>query len=284
MFLEDNHMDFVKMEGLSNDFIITHGLSDKTLQSAIQNAPLLCDRRKGIGADGIVFILPSQSVDADFRMQIINSDGSEAEMCGNGIRCFALYVKKFGLLKKKQLSIETGAGIIKTKIVDNLVTVNMGKPILDADRIPTTQEGGVVIGKTITIKNKEFQVTAVSMGNPHAIIYDDNLTDNLVLGYGSLIESHPFFPGKVNVEFIKVLSETEIDMRVYERGCGETMACGTGACAAVVSGIINDKHSNSVIVHLLGGDLNISWDEKKDPNVFMTGPANFCFNGKISLD
>ena len=156
----------------------------------------------------------------------------------------------------------------------------MGSPVLDAKRIPTAQSSGTVVMKPITIDTRVFHVTAVSMGNPHAVIYTDQLTDDIVLDYGSRLEHHPFFPKKANVEFIKVLSQTEIEMRVFERGCGETMACGTGACAAVVAGIINKKHENNVMVHLRGGDLSVAWDGNPDHTVSMTGPARIVYKGE----
>ena len=273
-------MKFVKMEGLGNDFIVTHGLTEEEHNTAINNASLLCDRRKGIGADGVIFILPAETEDADYRMSYFNADGGEAEMCGNGIRCFALYLNEMGLSDKKEFFVETLAGLIKTERIGDDIRVDMGAPVLDADKIPTKKADGQVIMEPIPVENREFRITAVSMGNPHAVIYADQLTDDLVLGFGPKLESHPFFPKKANIEFIKILSDDEIEMRVYERGCGETMACGTGACAAVVAGILNKKHSNKVTVHLLGGDLLIEWDGNPDHSVFMTGPANAVFKGE----
>ena len=273
-------MKFVKMEGLGNDFIVTHGLTEEKYNTAVNNVSLLCDRRKGIGADGVIFILPAETEYANYRMGFFNGDGGEAEMCGNGIRCFALYLNKMGLSDKKEFSIETLAGLIKTERIGDDIRVDMGAPVLDADKIPTKKAGGQVIMEPLPIENREFRITAVSMGNPHAVIYADQLTDDLVLGFGPKLESHPFFPKKANIEFIKILSDDEIEMRVYERGCGETMACGTGACAAVVAGILNKKHNKKVTVHLLGGDLLIEWDGNPDHSVFMTGPANVVFKGE----
>ncbi len=273
-------MKFLKMEGLSNDFILTHGLTDDELSLTVKNAATICNRRRGIGADGIIFVLPPQTDQADFRMRIINSDGSEPEMCGNGIRCFALYLNEMDLSDKNSHTIETLAGPIKTEHTKNSIKVDMGNPTLNAAKIPTTKTSEQVLMEPLTAGDREFLITAVSMGNPHGITYADQLTDDLVLGYGPLLESHPFFPNKANIEFIHVLTDKEIDMRVYERGCGETMACGTGACAAVVSGILNKKHGNKVTVHLLGGDLIIEWDGNPDHSVFMTGPANIAFRGE----
>jgi diaminopimelate epimerase len=274
-------MKFVKMEGLANDFIIMDLLSGQNVDALRRIAPMLCDRRRGIGGDGVILVLPSKA--ADFQMRIFNADGSEPEMCGNGIRCFALYVRKTGLWKKPGLSVETIAGIIKTEISGDRIKVTMGPPIVDAPKIPVAKQSGLAIMEPVRVDGKDFLVTAVSMGNPHAVVYVDELTDDMVLGYGKKLESHPFFPKKTNVEFVKVLSDNEISMRVYERGCGETMACGTGACASVVSGIINKKHGNSITVHLLGGDLFIEWDGEFSHPVYMTGPAKWVFEGHINI-
>lgn len=276
-------MNFIKMEGLGNDFIVTHEVSDGMVQSVIKQAVWLCDRRRGIGADGIIFVLPSRR--ADFRMRIFNSDGTEAEMCGNGIRCFALYVKNLQLTNLNRLIIETSAGEIITETIDDyLVKVNMGPPVLDAPGIPVAQEQGMVIMHNLEVETKTFKITAVSMGNPHVVIYPEELSDNIVWEYGKKIECHPFFPKKTNVEFVKVQSDNEITMRVWERGCGETLACGTGACASVVSGIINKLHGNNVTVHLPGGDLQVQWSGNRDDSVYMTGPAKKIFEGNIEIE
>ena len=276
-------MKFLKMEGLGNDFIVTHGLTDEEFNYAVKKVPLLCDRRKGIGSDGVIFVLPSVAENADYRMRFFNSNGEEAEMCGNGIRCFALYLNEMGISNKETFSIETLAGSLKTERKGDQIRVDMGAPVLDAEKIPTVKTGGVVIMEPVTVEDKEFHVTAVSMGNPHAVIFAGSLTDELVHNYGSRLECHPFFPKRVNVEFVKVLSDSEIEMRVFERGCGETMACGTGACAAVVAGILNKKHDNKVTVHLLGGDLFIEWDGNIDHSVYMSGPANVVFKGEYNV-
>ncbi len=272
---------FMKMEGLANDFILSHHVPGRGESLLKQKVVELCDRRRGVGADGLILVLPSKK--ADVRMRIFNSDGSEAEMCGNGIRCLALYVKKTGLWKKPHLSVETLAGIIRTDINKESITVNMGAPILDASRIPIAKKSGSAIMEPIAIKGKNYAVTAISMGNPHAVVYSDELSDELVLGIGKKLESHSFFPKKANIEFVKVLSKNEIQMRVFERGCGETMACGTGACASAVSGILNQKNNNKVIVHLLGGDLCIEWDGNLSHPVYMTGPARFVYKGEIRI-
>lgn len=276
-------MKFYKMEGLGNDFVVTHEVKENEIQQYKNQFVSLCDRRRGIGADGIMFVLSSEI--CDFKMRIFNSDGSEPEMCGNGIRCFALYVNLLKLSELKKLTIETLAGVISTELVDNnKVTVNMGRPVLNAPAIPVAQISGRVLMKELEVDSKTFKINAVSMGNPHAVIYvSDEITDKLVLGYGPKIETHSFFPRKTNVEFIKVLSPKEIQMRVWERGCGETQACGTGACASVVSGIINGLHEKSVIVHLPGGDLSVSWGGSEDDSVFMTGPARVAFQGSVEI-
>jgi len=275
-------MNFVKMEGLGNDFIITHEISAGTVQSVAKQAIWLCNRRRGIGGDGIIFVLPSSR--ADFKMRIINSDGSEAEMCGNGIRCFAHYVREMRLTDLSHLTIETASGNICTEIIsDEMVKVNMGSPKLEAKSIPVVQNSGRVISKNLDVGDRSFTINAISMGNPHAVIYADELTDQLVASYGSLIEHHPFFPKRTNVEFVKVQSTNEISMRVWERGCGETQACGTGACAAVVSGIINKLHGTDIQVHLPGGDLHVQWSGDESDPVFMTGPAKRVYDGKIEV-
>jgi diaminopimelate epimerase len=277
-------MHFAKLEGLGNDFIVTHdtlGGDAKVLDSIRRRAPSLCDRRLGIGADGVLCVLPSTR--GAFFMRVFNADGSEAEMCGNGIRCFAVYLERNGLSSNGELSIETQRGIITTSRKGDEVRVDMGQPVLDAGSVPTAQATGRVVNHPMVIDGKEYRVTAVSMGNPHAVIYADELTDDLVLGVGKTIETHPFFPKKVNVEFVKVLSDREIRMRVYERGCGETMACGTGACASVVSGVVNRRHGTTVTVHLPGGDLHVEWDGNEANSVYMTGPAHWVFSGEIAL-
>jgi diaminopimelate epimerase len=277
-------MRFVKMEGCANDFIVTHdtlGADGALVETIRKNTPGLCDRRLGIGADGVLCVLPSDS--ADFSMRIFNADGSEAEMCGNGIRCFALYVKTAGLWNKPALSVETLRGVIKTSWAGSRIRVDMGPPILDAPKVPAAKASGRAVMETIDVDGRTFSITAVSMGNPHGVIFADELTDDLVLGWGRKLESHPFFPKKANIEFVKVLSRGEIRVRVYERGCGETMACGTGACASVVAGVITGRLDTGVIVHLPGGDLEIEWDGKDESPVFMTGPARSVFAGEAVL-
>ncbi|MBD3321194.1 MAG: diaminopimelate epimerase [Chitinivibrionales bacterium] len=274
-------MHFVKMEGCANDFIVTRDIPESKIRTITSKARYLCDRRLGIGADGIIALLPSES--ADMKMRIINADGSEAEMCGNGIRCLAVFARTNQLCTKSSLQIETGAGIISTEFANDNVKVNMGAPILEGEKIPVGKAGNPIVGETLIAEDREFEITAVSMGNPHAVIYAGQLTDTLVHHYGKILESHPFFPNKTNVEFIRIMGNDEIRMRVFERGVGETMACGTGACASVVAGILNRKHGNDVMVHLQGGDLRVQWDGTEQGPVFMTGPARWVFEGTVEI-
>ncbi|MBN1129859.1 MAG: diaminopimelate epimerase [Chitinispirillaceae bacterium] len=277
-------LSFMKMHGLGNDFIVTHEMEPGEIPAIQNHTAELCDRRRGIGADGVILIRPSDNQNADFRMRIFNSDGSEAEMCGNGIRCCAQYVRLNNLSAKQSLVFQTGAGPIATAPAENgLIRVTMSNPVLDAALIPTTQKKGRVIMQDLQVDERTFAITAVSMGNPHAVIYADELSDDLVQFWGRNIETHPFFPKKTNVEFVTVLSDREIRMRVWERGCGETLACGTGACASVVSGIVNNLHGNEVTVRLLGGDLAIEWDGNEHSPVFMTGPARLSFTGRVEV-
>jgi diaminopimelate epimerase len=276
-------MKFAKVEGLANDFIVTADtLSNTGMLPAVKGrASALCDRRRGIGADGVLCVVPSSA--ADFGMRVFNADGSEAEMCGNGVRCFALYLKNTKLWDRSRLSVETAAGIIRTSFEGSQVQVDMGPPVLDAPRIPVAKTSGEAIGERLTVDNREFTITAVSMGNPHAVVYADELTDELVLTCGKKLESHPFFPKRANIEFVKVLAKDELRMRVYERGCGETQACGTGACASVVSGVLNGLNDTRVTVHLLGGDLLVEWSGDRKSPVYMTGPARWVYSGEIEL-
>ena len=275
-------MKFTKMEGLGNDFIVTHDIPPGAEEQMVASAVRLCDRRRGIGADGLVLVLPSAV--ADLRMRIINSDGSEAEMCGNGIRCFARYVALHSLDNSPKLSIETPAGTMVTERSGNgLIRVNMRPPILEAPSIPVAVAGGRLVAYPLMVDSRKFIFTAVSMGNPHAVIYTDDLSDDLVRGWGPRVESHPLFPRKVNVEFATVLSRSAVQMRVWERGCGETAACGTGACAVAVSGILNGFHDSEVTVSLPGGDLLIEWQGDPADPVYMTGPVRAVFSGTLPM-
>jgi diaminopimelate epimerase len=277
-------MDFTKMQGIGNDFVMVDAMSlnQDAIDAVVGAAAALCDRRRGVGADGVILALPSDT--CDFRMRIINSDGSEAEMCGNGIRCLTAFVRHRKLTAAPSLSFETGAGVIRTEAANSGVRVDMGPPVLDAPAIPVALASGRVVDFPLMVDDREFRITAVSMGNPHAVVFAERLSDELTLDWGARIESHPFFPRRVNVEFIRVNSPSDISMRVYERGCGETQACGTGACAAVVAGVLNGSHNHRVVVHLPGGDLDIEWDGDPRHSVFKTGPARAVFAGEVDLE
>ncbi|MBP3961122.1 diaminopimelate epimerase [Paenibacillus lignilyticus] len=276
-------MNFTKMHGLGNDFIVVEGetkLPDNAAELAVQ----LCNRFFGIGADGLVYILPSEQ--ADFRMRIMNSDGSEAEQCGNAIRCVAKYVYDNGLTDKETLTIETlGAGVQEVQLtVENgkavLVRVNMGQPILEGLKVPTTIDANPVINQSIEVDGREFKFTAVSMGNPHCVIYVDDAVNFDLAAWGPKLEVHPMFPRKINVEFVTVRSKDFTDMRVWERGAGPTLACGTGACATVVASVLNGYTDRTATVSLKGGDLLIEWNEENN-HVYMTGPAAEVFRGTV---
>jgi diaminopimelate epimerase len=278
-------MNFTKMQGTGNDFIMINGFMEHIEEQAYSSlAKQLCDRHFGVGADGIIIALPSQS--QDIQMRIFNADGSEAEMCGNGIRCFALFVKTEGLLTQNTFNVETLAGKIVPEIMDfptensALVKVNMGFPLLSPQDIPTTLSDKESLTKQSMIINGEtIEFTPVGMGNPHCVIFTDNITDKMVHTLGPVIENKvDIFPKKTNIEFIKIFSKEKIQMRVWERGSGETLACGTGACASVVAGILNGYLSNEVVVQLLGGELIINWSQNKP--VLMTGEAKLVFTGK----
>lgn len=276
-------MNFVKMHGLGNDFVLINAMEEKLPKDLPDFARKVCNRRFGVGGDGVIFMLPSDI--ADLRMQILNSDGSEAEMCGNGIRCFAVLAYEKGLIDKPDLEVETLAGIIKPQIIFNsdgstqAVRVDMGEPILTPKEIPLSLDGEMAVNQIIQVNEKTFNYTAVSMGNPHCIVFVDNTEHAPVHEIGPLIEKHSLFPKKTNVEFVEILNPREAKMRVWERGAGETLACGTGTCATVVACVLNKKTERKVKVHLLGGDLDIEWSA--DNHVFMTGPVAKVFEGKM---
>ncbi|GKU78493.1 diaminopimelate epimerase [Paenibacillus sp. L3-i20] len=276
-------MNFTKMNGLGNDFIVIAGesaLPDNAAELAVQ----LCNRFFGIGADGLVYILPSDN--ADFRMRIINSDGSEAEQCGNAIRCVAKYVYDNRLTSKEEITIETlGAGVQKVQLIVNdgivqTVRVDMGAPILHGLQVPTTIDAERVIEHPIEVNGREFKFTAVSMGNPHCVIYVDDATNFELEEWGPKLETHPMFPRKINVEFVTVNSRTQADMRVWERGAGPTLACGTGACATLVASVLTGATDREATISLKGGDLFIEWNES-DNHIYMTGPAAEVFRGNL---
>ena len=277
---------FVKMHGIGNDYIFIDATKQMP-ENPSKLSKLISDRHYGAGSDGLILILPSDK--ADFRMRMFNSDGSEAEMCGNGIRCFAKYVFDNGLTSSKDLIIETKAGNkeVFLTVKDNKVssvTVDMGMPILERSHIPMIGEHGSVIDETIELEDSvKFNITAVSMGNPHAVIFVEDLENFPLAKYGQMIENHPLFPHKTNVEFVKVISKTKIEQRTWERGAGETLACGTGASAAVVASHLNDKTARKATVKLRGGDLNIEWNDKNGL-VYMTGPAVEIYRGVWPLN
>jgi len=278
-------MEFTKMHGLGNDFVVVYG--ERELPSdASELAVKLCNRFFGIGADGLVYILPSAK--ADFMMRIMNSDGSEAEQCGNAIRCVAKYVYDHGHIDREEITIETiGAGVqqVRLTVQDGQVSsvrVDMGEPVLNGLSVPTLVDLNPVVNHPVEVDGREFRFTAVSMGNPHCVIYVDDAV-NFDLGvWGPKLEVHPLFPRKINVEFATVNSRGQVDMRVWERGAGPTLACGTGACATLVSSVLNGATDRSATISLKGGDLFIEWDEL-DNRVYMTGPAEVVYKGKLAI-
>lgn len=269
-----------KMQGCGNDFvIIDYPEYEKTGLKMNELAKKVCNRNFGVGADGMIIPkLNPENKEADISWYFYNSDGSTAQMCGNGMRCFAKYCIDNKLVDKKSFSVETLAGIIKPELLDNgLIKVNMGKPILENKKIPFWSENGE---KKLTALDREFEITPVSMGNPHCVIITDEDPMKLAQTYGPVIEKHEFFPEKTNTEFVRVKSRMEIDMRVFERGCGITLACGTGACASVVACVLNNLTENKVKVNLLGGPVFIEWQgsaDDKDQDIFLIGSANYSF-------
>jgi diaminopimelate epimerase len=285
-------MRFTKMQGAGNDYIYLNGFEEKVSRPA-DVARRVSDRHFGIGSDGLILIQPPLSSGADCRMEMYNADGSRAQMCGNGIRCVAKYVYDRGLVKKPEIRVETDAGLKMLRVSTgpdgrvHQVEVNMGAPKLARAAVPF-QDGGhpdePAIDVPLEAAGRSFRVTAVSMGNPHVVVSLDHqaaplppLAELPLPEWGPQFENHAFFPERVNIEFITFWSRNELDFRVWERGSGETLACGTGACAAVVAGVLNDWCNREAVVHLRGGDLRIRWEEGKD--VYMTGPAVEVFSG-----
>ncbi len=274
-------MRFTKVHGLGNDFILVNCFEEKiNIEQTPELALRMCDRYFGVGADGLVLLLPSES--SDVNMRIFNSDGSEAEMCGNAIRCVAKYLYEQGLVKKEKVQVETLAGtIVPQLIIENgrvkMVRVDMGEPRLNRREIPMEGPAGQVINEPLEVDGITSYVTAVSMGNPHCIIFVPDVGQVLLDDIGPRIEKHPAFPRKTNVEFVQVLNRDEVKMKVWERGAGETMACGTGACATAVACVLNGHTGRKLTVHLKGGDLFIEWAENN--HVYMTGPAEEVFTG-----
>lgn len=275
-------MKFTKMHGCGNDYVYVN-LFEEKIDNPSELAIRISDRHFGIGSDGLITIGPSET--ADFRMRMYNADGSEGEMCGNGIRCVAKYVYDHKLTDKTDISVETGAGIknlilyVKSDKVEQ-VRVDMGEPILNPELIPVVADGDKVVSEPIEVCGKTWEMTCVSMGNPHAVIFVDDVENFELEKYGPHFENHPRFPKRTNTEFVHVISKNEASMRVWERGSAETWACGTGTCATAIACILNGLTDNKVLVHLRGGDLTIEYDEETN-HVFMTGPATEVFNGEI---
>ncbi|MFO1095526.1 MAG: diaminopimelate epimerase [Planctomycetaceae bacterium] len=273
-------MRFTKMHGAGNDYIYLDCFAQPAPRDPAQLSIAMSDRHTGIGGDGLVLIGPSERGDA--RMRMFNADGSESEMCGNAIRCVAKYLCDHGLVRKSELNIETGRGVLTLQVFSEggkvtRARVNMGRPILDAPEIPTLLPGNPPIRAPLEVAGQTLHVTCVSMGNPHCVSFVDEVTDTLVLGIGPQVERHPAFPRRVNAEFVHVISPREVEMRVGERGSGETQACGTGASAVCVAGALNGLTERTIVAHLPGGDLELEWSTCGE--VYMTGPAVEVFSG-----
>lgn len=276
-------MKFSKMQGLGNDYIYVNTF-EETVEDPVKTAIFVSDRHFGIGGDGLILINPSKV--ADCEMEMYNADGSRGEMCGNGIRCVAKYVYDRGICKKEKISIETLAGIKTVDITEEdgeakMIRVDMGSPILNPKDVPVDFSGDKMVNEEIVVDGKTYRGTAVSMGNPHFVIFmEEDVRDLDLNKIGPSFENHKIFPNRVNTEFVNIIDRTHIRMRVWERGSGETLACGTGSCACVVAGVLNGLTDNEVDVELLGGHLIDFYDEQKN-TVFMTGPANFVFDGEV---
>ncbi|MFA7060858.1 MAG: diaminopimelate epimerase [Pedobacter sp.] len=278
-------MKFTKMQGAGNDYVYVNCF-DETVENPQQMAIQVANRNFGIGSDGLILIMPSDK--ADVRMRMFNSDGSESEMCGNGIRCVAKYAYDHGIVTRKELTAETGAGILTLQLFSGVdgkiekVRVNMGPPRLTRDEIPMTGDAGAkVIAEPLIILDRTFQITCASMGNPHCVIFVEDVEAFPVSTYGPLIENHELFPRRTNVEFVQIISRTEVRQRTWERGAGETLACGTGSSAVTAACVLNGLTEKNILNHLSGGDLEMEWAE--DGNIYMTGPAVEVFSGEINL-
>ncbi|MBN9301409.1 MULTISPECIES: diaminopimelate epimerase [Dysgonomonas] len=275
-------LKFTKMHGAGNDYIYMNGFVQE-IENPSALAIRLSSRNFGIGSDGLVLILPSEN--SDFRMQMFNSDGSEAEMCGNASRCVGKYVYDNGLTTKKEIALETKAGVKYITLLEGdekarKVTVDMGEPILDPVQIPVKVDKEPVLNFPLDIDGKIWEISCVSMGNPHAVVFTTGIKELDLPVIGPKFEKHPIFPRKTNTEFIEVVDRKTLNMRVWERGAGETLACGTGACAAAVAAILNGYCDRKITIHLIGGDLEIEWDEQNN-HVYMTGEAVTVFEGEI---
>ena len=276
-------LKFTKMHGLGNDYVYMDAIN-QNIENRIELAKFVSDRHFGIGSDGLILICPSKI--ADFKMQMFNSDGSEAEMCGNGIRCVGKFVYDNGLTDKTTISIETLAGIKILEMKEEngkikLAKVDMGEPILDPERIPVITQENPVKNLILKAEDREFKFSCVSMGNPHAVTFIKEDVNNFdICKYGRILEIDKAFPNKANIEFVNIIDDKNLKMRVWERGAGETLACGTGACAVAVSAMLNNYTQRKVTVKLLGGDLEIEWNNENN-HVYMTGPATTVFEGQI---
>lgn len=278
-------MKFTKMQGAGNDYVYVNCFEERVADPR-QLAIRVSNRNFGIGSDGLILIMPSDV--ADVRMRMFNSDGSESEMCGNGIRCVAKYAYDHGIVSKGEIAAETGAGILTLRLTPGndgkieKVRVNMGPPRLNRDEIPMSGVTGErVISEPLTVLDRTFLITCASMGNPHCVIFVDNVADFPVSTYGPLIENHELFPNRTNVEFVQIISRKEVRQRTWERGAGETLACGTGSSAVTAACVLNGLTENKILNHLSGGDLEMEWAE--DGNIYMTGPAVEVFTGEIPL-
>ncbi|WP_224984404.1 diaminopimelate epimerase [Geomonas agri] len=278
-------MKFTKMQGAGNDYVYVNCF-EVTVQDPAAVAVKVSDRNFGIGSDGLILIMPSEV--ADVRMRMFNSDGSESEMCGNGIRCVAKYAYDHGIVAKKEITAETGAGILTLQLFTGTngkvekVRVNMGPPRLTRKEIPMVgNPDEKVIAEPLNILHSTFNITCASMGNPHCVIFVDDVDNFEVAKYGPLIENHELFPRRTNVEFVQVISRTEIRQRTWERGAGETLACGTGSSAVTAACVLNGLTEKKILNHLTGGDLEMEWSE--DGNIYMTGPAVEVFSGEIEI-
>lgn len=277
-------MKFTKMHGAGNDYVYVDCFNQPVPTDPAAMAQTISHRRYGVGGDGLILIRPSDVADA--RMQMLNADGSESEMCGNGIRCVAKFAYDHNLARKSPMKIETGAGVLEIELTEGVdgqietVTVDMGEPILAASDIPTTlAASGNVVAHDVEFGGQTVSVTCVSMGNPHCVIFVDKATDELVLGLGPVIETDPRFPNRINVEFVEIISRGEVRQRTWERGSGETWACGTGASAVCVAGVLTGRTDRKILNHLVGGDLTLEWDESTN-HVRMTGGAVEVFSGE----
>ncbi len=278
-------MKFTKMQGCGNDYVYVNGFTEKIADKpAFVKA--VSDRHFGVGGDGAIFISPSE--EADFEMEMYNADGTRAEMCGNGIRCVAKYVYDKGLTDKEQISIVSFGNVkyvdlyVKEGLVSS-VRVNMGEPILEAEKVPVISAMKRSVDEPVTVNGKEYRMTCVSMGNPHAVVFMEDVANLDIASVGPLFENHQVFPNRTNTEFVEVVDRTHVNMRVWERGTGETLACGTGCCATVVAGVLNGLTEEKVTVRVLGGEIEIQWDREENL-VYMTGPAATVFEGEFPWD